>query len=113
VTYVAPARWPLTAVHITRDNSRTLSGQPHGPGVQDVCPCGSQTGDPQVSAEPPYSLPAIVRGCGRKHRGVCWAERFQRWSQPGAWISEEYRDGSWYRLGPDGRVPKPCPGDRS
>jgi hypothetical protein len=31
VTYVAPARYPLTAVHITRDNTRTLCGRPMDP----------------------------------------------------------------------------------
>ena len=49
-----------------------------------------------------------VRGCGEWHVGVCWTERFKRWSRPGGWIPPEYRPGGWYRVTPEGRVPIPC-----
>jgi hypothetical protein len=50
----------------------------------------------------------LRRGCGGQHTGICWTERFASWSRPGAWIPPEYRDGTWYRLTEEGRVPLPC-----
>jgi len=48
-----------------------------------------------------------LRECGDRHDGVCWTERFNRWMRSG-YVPPEYRDGSWYRLTPDGRVPLKC-----
>lgn len=50
----------------------------------------------------------VIRGCGQPHTGTCWTERFTSWSRPGAWIPPEYRDGTWYRLTEEGRVPLSC-----
>ena len=50
---------------------------------------------------------SVPRECGEWHDGICWAERFSAWSSTG-YVPPEYRDGSWYRLTPDGRVPLKC-----
>ena len=51
------------------------------------------TGDADYGAWLGWQMRRIpVRGCGRRHIGVCDAERAERWSKPGAWIPPEYRE---------------------
>ena len=76
-----------------------VAGQGHAPG-------GGMDGVRAVIGTPGWRAP--VRGCGARHLGACWTERFNRWSRPGAWVPAEYRPSYWYLLTPDGRAPLPC-----
>jgi hypothetical protein len=49
-----------------------------------------------------------VRGCGERHLGVCWTERFNRWWPDQAPADEYPLVSDWARLGPEGWQPKPC-----